>query len=91
MQISRGFSMGRAGIEPATHGFSGHPSAESNASQTDNLANPQFDSAALALQFTPELQEILESWPRLSTADRSAVLAKVRAILRADGGREGGL
>jgi hypothetical protein len=49
-----------------------------------------FQSGAKSGARNFELQEIVESWRRLSTADRSAVLAKVRAIL-AKGGREGGL
>jgi hypothetical protein len=37
-----------------------------------------------------DLLELIDIWPRLSTADRSAVLTKVRALFGARVGREGG-
>lgn len=38
-----------------------------------------------------DLQELINNWSQLSTADRSVVLAMVRALVQAKGGREGGL
>ncbi len=72
--------MGRAGIEPATHGFSGHSPSNDKISSADNLTNFIACSAALALQLTSDLREIIESWSGLSAADRAAVLAFVRRL-----------
>jgi hypothetical protein len=70
--------LGRAGIEPATHGFSGHAPAFSNASQFNGLAIGDAASAALALQFGPEFGELIEKWPRLSASQRVAIMGIVR-------------
>jgi len=72
--------MGRAGIEPATHGFSGHGSSRSNLNGDGDLTKLTPNGAALALQSTPELRELIDLWPSLSKAERTAILAKARAL-----------
>jgi hypothetical protein len=79
--------MGRAGIEPATHGFSGHIQGKGNVTSANELAHVGICGAALALQVGADLQEIIESWQQLSAADRAAILGMVRARLSASGGR----
>jgi len=82
--------MGRAGIEPATHGFSGHTPVKGNASSANDLADASICGAARALQLGPDLQEIIDGWDQLSAADRAAVLGMVRARICAKGGRASG-
>jgi hypothetical protein len=71
--------MGDKGFEPLA---STALSAENQAVQQSGGAN----SGAVA----SDLQEIIETWPRLSVAARSAVLMKVRALFGATDARERG-
>jgi hypothetical protein len=82
--------MGRAGIEPATHGFSGQTQETSNATSANELDHASICGAALALQVGADFQEIVEGWQQLSAADRVAVLRMIRARICAKGGRTSG-
>ncbi|CAN5375879.1 hypothetical protein BH09PLA1_BH09PLA1_15410 [soil metagenome] len=81
--------MGRAGIEPATHGFSGHNGSSVSSRSNQDLENGLSNSAALALHSNPELLEIIAAWSLLDGASREAVLAIVRAENEAQGNRQG--
>jgi len=74
--------MGRAGIEPATHGFSDSQPLSGNDSRSNDLELVASLGAAQALHFKKELVEITRAWAQLSPFDRRAVLAIVRAHLK---------
>jgi hypothetical protein len=81
-------SLGRAGIEPATHGFSGHCSTNTTADFTEN-SNPIQNhlSPDLSLNVTnhPQLADLIRAWPSLPEALRAGILAMVTSAKQIQG------
>jgi hypothetical protein len=77
--ISTVLKMGRGGIEPPTHGFSDQIDSSQKCGEQRDLENGGNDGAAMALHFGSEVQEIINSWPRLTDAQKASVMGIVRS------------
>ena len=83
--------MGRSGFEPPTHGFSVRCSTPVNidtASDYENVTNKltpnltpkhQKQGEIDTSRLSDDLAEVIEMWPKLPDAIRSAIVAIVRA------------
>jgi len=77
--------LGRAGIEPATHGFSGRRGEGSKAGEEQGLRAEGDGGAAQALHGDADLAFLMAEWPRLRPSVRRRVLALVRSSRVASG------
>jgi len=72
--------MGRAGIEPATHGFSVHKLHDSNCCKDNHLDVASNSSAAPALHISDiSLRFLVDAWPELSPKIRSAIVVLAKS------------
>jgi hypothetical protein len=74
--------LGRAGIEPATHGFSVHCSTNITADSTessDPVQNHLSPDLSLNVTNHPQLADLIRAWPALPEALRAGILAMVKS------------
>ena len=75
--------MGRAGIEPATHGFSVRRD-ESITGQSGDTCDTPNDPLGVLLgvlsQESPDLAMIVKAWPTLPGPIKAGILALIQAI-----------
>ena len=76
--------MGRAGIEPATHGFS----VQAKERENEPIPHDSSAGAAPALQMgrisavsDPDLRLLTEAWPTLPDPLKAGILAMVKAAV----------
>jgi hypothetical protein len=69
--------MGRAGIEPATHGFSEHCPISRKYLNSSALSFQYSDGAVLALQIDRELTLLRNIFRQMSDLDRAAFIEKI--------------
>jgi hypothetical protein len=75
-------AMGRAGIEPATHGFSVHCSTNINADSTkpsNTVQNHLSPDLSLSVKNHPQLADLIRAWPSVPEALRAGILAMVKS------------
>ena len=77
--------MGRAGIEPATPGFSVLCRDDGNPNLSKDLRQIELDPAALRQRADPAgLSEVVDAWPGLPDNVRSSIVAMVRSATTAE-------
>jgi len=71
--------MGRAGIEPATHGFSIQVPPAVNASDAATYKKPKA-SLSPHLSHDPRLLQLISSWPELPAVIQNAIVAMAASV-----------